>query len=133
MSKQTSIERLQEEYHKRGESLPSGVFQEAKEMHRKEIIDAWNSAGGGDAHTIGEQYYYSTFDVPKLGNEDVPKLGDDVKGGESETFKEEQKTLITEIMNKDAKDGLYDVREDDVEIVTNEQIGLKRCQKCKIK
>ena len=53
--------------------------------------------------------------VDKLGNEDVPKLGYDVKGGEYETFKEEQKTLITEIMNKDAKDGLYDVREDDVE------------------
>ena len=71
--------------------------------------------------------------VDKLGNEDVPKLGYDVKGGESDTFKKEQKELITEIMNEDAKDGLYDVREDDVEIVTNEQIGLKRCQKCKIK
>lgn len=39
----------------------NGLLDKAKEMHRKEIIDAWNSAAGGDAHTIGEQYYYSTF------------------------------------------------------------------------
>jgi len=31
------------------------------------------------------------------------------------TPKEKQKKLITEIMNEDAKDGLYDVKEDDVE------------------
>lgn len=37
------------------------TIKQAKEKHRAEIIDAWNSAGGGDAHTIGEQYYYSTF------------------------------------------------------------------------
>ena len=43
MDNKSVIEWLQEEYHKRGESLPSGVFQEAKEMHKQEIIDAGNS------------------------------------------------------------------------------------------
>jgi len=33
----------------------------AKEMHKQEIIDAWNSAGGGDAYHSGKQYYQETF------------------------------------------------------------------------
>ena len=41
--------------------------------------------------------------VDKLGNEDVPKLGYD-----------ERKQNLIDIMNDDAKDGLYDVREVEV-------------------
>ena len=62
-------------------------------------------------------------DVDKLGNEDVSKLGYDAKMTPAEQLKSiadklETKKLITDIMNEDAKDGLYDVREvveDDVE------------------
>jgi len=35
----TSIEFLKAEYIKRGDSLPSGVFEEAKEMHKKEMCE----------------------------------------------------------------------------------------------
>ena len=51
--------------------------------------------------------YAKLINVDKLGNEDVPKLGYD-----------ERKQNLIDIMNDDAKDGLYDVREvveDDVE------------------
>jgi len=35
----TSIEFLKQEYIKRGDSLPSGVFEDAKEMHKKEMCE----------------------------------------------------------------------------------------------
>ena len=35
----TSIEFLKAEYIKRGDSLPSGVFEDAKEMHKKEMCE----------------------------------------------------------------------------------------------
>jgi len=65
----TSIEFLKAEYIKRGDSLPSGVFEEAKEMHKVEIINAADQNqfedidGGGISETItkGEQYYQETF------------------------------------------------------------------------
>jgi hypothetical protein len=51
------------------------------------------------------------MNVDKLGNEDVPKLGYD-----------ERKQNLIDIMNEDAKDGLYDVREDDVEKLAEEHL-----------
>ena len=67
MNKQTSvIEWLQEQYHLRGDSLPSGVFQEAKEMHKQEIIDAYTEADtfpSGYLH--GKDYYEKTFLINK--------------------------------------------------------------------
>ena len=54
----TSIEFLKKEYIKRGDSLPSGVFEDAKEMHKQEIVEAY--CNGNDL--IGaEQYYQETF------------------------------------------------------------------------
>jgi hypothetical protein len=37
------------------------LIEQAKEMHKHEIIDAWNSAGGGDAYHQGKDYYQETF------------------------------------------------------------------------
>jgi len=54
----TSIEWLKSEYIKRSDSLPSGVFEDAKEMHKQEIVEAY--CNGNDL--IGaEQYYEETF------------------------------------------------------------------------
>ena len=36
MAQQTAVEWLKEQYNKRGGTLPSGVFQEAKEMERQQ-------------------------------------------------------------------------------------------------
>lgn len=61
----TSIEFLKAEYIKRGDSLPSGVFEDAKEMHKKEIIDAIDSNFNYDKNgypTLGEQYYQKKFE-----------------------------------------------------------------------
>jgi len=41
--KQTAVEFLKQEYIKRGDCLPSGVFQDALEMERKQIIDSYNT------------------------------------------------------------------------------------------
>jgi hypothetical protein len=58
----TSIEFLKQEYIKRGDSLPSGVFEDAKEMHKKEIIDAWEMGRFNiDEVGLGEEYYQQTF------------------------------------------------------------------------
>ena len=60
----TSIEFLKTEYIKRGDCLPSGVFQDAKEMHKQEIEQAFKH---GKLPTFlgqvltAEQYYQETF------------------------------------------------------------------------
>jgi hypothetical protein len=35
--------------------------EQAKEMEKQQIIDAWDSAYGGDSNHEGEQYYNETF------------------------------------------------------------------------
>ena len=58
----TSIEWLKAEYIKRSDSLPSGVFEEAKEIHKQEIIDAWDMGRFNiDEVGLGEEYYQETF------------------------------------------------------------------------
>jgi hypothetical protein len=37
------------------------AFEQAKQMEREQIEDAWNSASGGDAYYTGEQYYNETY------------------------------------------------------------------------
>jgi hypothetical protein len=87
----TSIEWLIEEM------LSKGFFKEsvtltnidhlqykAEEMHKQEIIDAWNSAGGGDAYHQGKDYYQETFvskgngdhisDIRKMVEDDVAPI-----------------------------------------------------------
>jgi hypothetical protein len=71
-------------------------LEQAKEIHKQEIINAYNQ-GASDAYPNGSYiegntYYQETF--------------------KKDSSKEQQKQLITEIMDLDAKDGLY---EDDVE------------------
>jgi len=61
----TSIEFLKAEYIKRGDSLPSGVFQEAKEMHKKEIMEAWEDGIDSFSTRSAEQYYQETFGSKK--------------------------------------------------------------------
>jgi hypothetical protein len=36
-------------------------FQQAKEMERHQIIDAWNSAYGGDSHHEGKDFFEKTY------------------------------------------------------------------------
>jgi hypothetical protein len=60
----TSIEFLKAEYIKRGDCLPSGVFEDAKEIHKQEIIDAWDNRNKDVIKSDGktsEQYYQETF------------------------------------------------------------------------
>lgn len=37
------------------------LLEQAKEMEKQQIIDAWNSAYGGDSNYTAEQYYNETF------------------------------------------------------------------------
>jgi hypothetical protein len=83
------------------------IFEQAKEMHKQEIIDAYNKSFElrDKPYSTADKYYQETFvskgsddtlkdyhivdtnemvklpqqDVDKLGNEDVPKLGYDVE------------------------------------------------------
>ena len=95
---QSSIEMIIEEVKRLSNlyenKIPSVLLFEtlfkAEEMHKQEIINAWEDGYGGDEHSANE-YYQETFvskgsseielpkqDIDKLGNEDVPKLGYDV-------------------------------------------------------
>jgi hypothetical protein len=40
---------------------PTKILNQAKEMFEQQIIDAWDSAYGGDNNHDGEQYYNETF------------------------------------------------------------------------
>ena len=37
------------------------LFEQAKQMEKQRIMDAWNSAYGGDSNYTAEQYYNETF------------------------------------------------------------------------
>jgi hypothetical protein len=39
----------------------SDVINQAKEMEKEQIGDAWDSAYGGDSYYSGESYYNGTF------------------------------------------------------------------------
>ena len=59
--KQTAVEFLKQEYIKRGDCLPSGVFEDAKEMHKQEIIKTVLDVGSFMSREEAEQYYQQTF------------------------------------------------------------------------
>jgi hypothetical protein len=63
MTQQTTVEWLKKQYIERGETLPLGVFQEALEMEKKQIIDAhWQGFKNfTDTKEISEQYYNETY------------------------------------------------------------------------
>ena len=60
----TAVEYLKQQYIERGETLPSGVFQEALEMEREQIVEAHNRGIWPDtlvAYDDGEEYYAETY------------------------------------------------------------------------
>lgn len=42
MKKQTAVEWLKQQYIQRGDTLPSGVFEEAKQMEENQHIETYN-------------------------------------------------------------------------------------------
>jgi hypothetical protein len=59
----TAVEWLENQYIKHSGNLLEikKSFEQAKQMERDQIEDAWNSASGGDAYYTGEQYYNETY------------------------------------------------------------------------
>jgi hypothetical protein len=41
---------------------PTKILNQAKEMEKQQIIDAWDSAYGGDSNHDGEQYYKENYE-----------------------------------------------------------------------
>ena len=98
---QTSIEWLWEQIPFEFTSKRSAfeVLEQAKEMHKQEIMNAYNQ-GASDAYPNGSYiegntYYQETF--------------------KKDSSKEQQKELIKEIMDLDAKDGLYEISDEEIE------------------
>lgn len=56
---QTAVEWLKRQYIERGETLPSGVFQEALEMEKEQIEDAIDYCR--DKYINSENYYNETY------------------------------------------------------------------------
>jgi len=42
MAQQTAVEWLKQQYIERGDTLPSGVFEQAKQMDKERIVKAYN-------------------------------------------------------------------------------------------
>jgi hypothetical protein len=66
--KQTAVEWLQDQFHKDNLSKEfakvfNSSFEQAKEMEKQQIIDAWDSAYGGDNNHDGEQYYNENYEI----------------------------------------------------------------------
>ena len=53
----TSIEYLEKEYNENKGFLGSSNFEQAKEMHKQEIIDAWENGQDSFSSRNAEQYY----------------------------------------------------------------------------
>ena len=65
--KQTAVEYLVEELIKQGffKRLPIIAIQQASQMEKEQIEEAWNSAGGGDAYSWGKDYYNANYGETK--------------------------------------------------------------------
>jgi hypothetical protein len=66
----TAVEYLKQQYIERGETLPSGIFQEALEMERVQIVEAHNRGIWPDtlvAYDDGEEYYAETYNNKNKG------------------------------------------------------------------
>jgi hypothetical protein len=61
MAQQTAVEWLKQQYIERGETLPSGVFQEAKAIEKEQIINAWMATDNELQRIVAEQYYNETY------------------------------------------------------------------------
>ena len=59
----TAVQWLKEQYIDRGQTIPSGVFQEALELEREQIVQAHNRGIWPDlvAYDDGEEYYAETY------------------------------------------------------------------------
>ena len=58
--KQTAVEWLIEEIHKNMEFIPVHIQEQAKEMEKEQIIDAYDKNKMGRVD-YGEQYYQETY------------------------------------------------------------------------
>ena len=76
----SSIEWLLSELEKVNYHPTEAMIMYANRLHKQEIIDAWNSAGGGDAYHQGKEYYQETF-VSK-GSDDTLKENHIVEANE---------------------------------------------------
>ena len=59
----TAVEWLENELSKIGltHEIIGDKIQQAKEMEKQQIIDAWNSAYGGDSHHEGKDFFEKTY------------------------------------------------------------------------
>ena len=53
----TAVEWLKQQYIERGETLPSGIFQEALEMEKEQICNAYTD--GLEGPYLGAEEYYN--------------------------------------------------------------------------
>jgi hypothetical protein len=58
---QTAVEWLINAIEANMGDIPLEVQEQAKEMEKEQIIDAWNSAYGGDSHHEGKNFFEKTY------------------------------------------------------------------------
>jgi hypothetical protein len=60
--KQTAVEWLVEQCPRIETIVADYILEQAKEMEKQQIEEAWDSAYGGDSSHDGEQYYKETYE-----------------------------------------------------------------------
>ena len=76
MSKQTAVEFLLEKFKSQNTLLFADDWEQAKEMEKKQIIDACNQIEviGLDHELPGEQYYKETFNKKEANNSEYDNM-----------------------------------------------------------
>jgi len=87
----TAVQWLKEQYIDRGETIPSGVFQEALEKEKEQIMEAFVNGKNKPRHIfqLGEQYYNQTFNQDRELGKEVTDLLENYK--KDKTFKQKSK------------------------------------------
>jgi hypothetical protein len=71
----TAVEWLYEQMPKKIQPHYKRQLNQAKEMEKEQIGDAWDSAYGGDSYYSGESYYNGTFKQQEQCKCGQPKVG----------------------------------------------------------
>ena len=112
----TAVQWLKEQYIDRGETIPSGVFQEALQKEKEQIENAYEDGKNLIQYEDewGEQYYNQTYNQDRELGKEVTDLLENYK--KDKTFKQKSKwtKLYEEVLEKEEEE------EDGKEIIIEE-------------
>jgi hypothetical protein len=85
----TAVEWLIEEIHKNIDWIPVPMQEQAKEMEKEQIVDAWDNAYTSEGYFSGEEYYKATFKSEEIAiSEEAKEFVNSINN--NQTFKQQE-------------------------------------------